>query len=107
MWKLDVYVDAGRKCRWRLIAGNGENVASSGESFSSEQHATDAASNFKSKVASWDYEVYDDAAGEFRWRAKSSNGHKVASSGEAFASKQNAQRAADNVRDNAGGATGP
>jgi uncharacterized protein YegP (UPF0339 family) len=53
------------------------------------------------------YEVYKDAGGNYRRRAKSGNGQTVASSGEAFANKANAQRAADNVRDNGGAASGP
>jgi hypothetical protein len=39
MAKLEVYKDAGGSYRWRLIASNGQNIASSGESFSSKQAA--------------------------------------------------------------------
>jgi uncharacterized protein YegP (UPF0339 family) len=53
------------------------------------------------------FEVYADAAGKYRWRLKASNGEIVASSGESFASKANAERAARNVKDNAGKADGP
>mgnify|MGYP002137081339 CR=1 FL=1 len=105
--RFEVYADSGGHARWRLKAGNGQTVASSGESFYNTSSATAAAQNFKAKAKYWYYEVYPDAAGNFRWRAKSSNGQKVASSGEAFASKSNAERAAENVRDNAGSATGP
>ena len=38
-------------------------------------------------------EVYPDASGHWRWRVRASNGQLVATSGEAFASKQNAVRA--------------
>ena len=50
-------------------------------------------------------EVYRDAGGQYRWRLVSDNGQTVASSGESFASKANAIRAAENVRDHAGSAT--
>lgn len=53
----------------------------------------------------WKFEVYADTGGNYRWRLKSSNGQVVASSGESFDSKSNAERAAENVRDNAGGAS--
>ena len=53
------------------------------------------------------YDVYADKAGKYRWRALSSNGQNVGSGGESFSSKSSAQNAAENVRDNAGGATGP
>jgi uncharacterized protein YegP (UPF0339 family) len=48
------------------------------------------------------FEVYADASGSYRWRLVASNGQTVASSGESFASKANARRAAENVKDNAG-----
>jgi uncharacterized protein YegP (UPF0339 family) len=105
--KFEVYDDAGGKPRWRLKASNGQTIASSGESFASTSSATAAAQNFKDKAKLWNYEIYPDAGGSYRWRAKSSNGQNVGSSGESFASKSNAERAAENVRDNAGSATGP
>jgi uncharacterized protein YegP (UPF0339 family) len=91
---------------WHLIAGNGEQVAWAGEAFASKSNAVRAANSFKAGAAEAAYDVYEDAGGHWRWRAKR-GGNTVASSGEAFASKSNAQRAADNVRDNAGGATAP
>jgi uncharacterized protein YegP (UPF0339 family) len=97
----------GGSYRWRLKADNGRNVASSGESFDSKSNATGAAQGFKMNAASATYEVYADTSGNYRWRAKAANGAKIASSGEAFASKQNAVDAAQNVKDNAGKADGP
>lgn len=44
------------------------------------------------------FEVYEDAAGTWRWRLKDANGVKIASSGESFASEFNAKRAAENVK---------
>jgi uncharacterized protein YegP (UPF0339 family) len=105
--KFEVYNDSAGKPRWRLKSGNGETIAVSGESFSSHSSAVAAAENFKSKAKSWDYDIYADSAGNYRWRAKAGNGQNVGSSGEAFDSKSNARRAADNVRDNAGSADSP
>lgn len=53
------------------------------------------------------FEIYEDQGGKYRWRLKDSNGEKIASSGESFASESNARRAAENVKRDAGGATGP
>lgn len=39
-----------------------------------------------------------DAAGKYRWRLVASNGEKIATSGESFASRANAKRAAENVK---------
>ena len=105
--KFEVYADKAGKSRWRLLAGNGQNVASGGESFSSKASATASATNFKTKAKTWNYDVYADKAGKYRWRALASNGQNVGSGGESFSSKSSAQNAADNVRDNAGGADGP
>ena len=38
-------------------------------------------------------ELYPDESGHWRWRVRAENGKLVATSGEAFASKQNAARA--------------
>jgi uncharacterized protein YegP (UPF0339 family) len=50
----------------------------------------------------WNYELFRDAAGHWRWHLLS-HGRKVATSGEAFASRYNAERAMIAVRRNAGG----
>jgi uncharacterized protein YegP (UPF0339 family) len=52
----------------------------------------------------WHFEIYEDSGGHYRWRIKSANGQIVASSGEGFASRANAVRAAENVKANAGSA---
>jgi uncharacterized protein YegP (UPF0339 family) len=105
--QFEVYEDKSGGARWRLIASNGQNVASSGEAFASTSNAKRAAESFKQNAAKSTFEVYEDKGGSYRWRAKSSNGQIVASGGEAFSSKQSAERAADNVRTGAAKATGP
>jgi len=50
------------------------------------------------------FHIYADASGEYRWKLVSSNGQTVAISGEGFASKANAIRAAENVKERAGSA---
>lgn len=48
---FEIYEDAGGKFRWRLIASNGQTVASSGESFDSKASATRAAEAVKETAA--------------------------------------------------------
>ena len=91
----------------RPFADNGANVAGSGEAFASKSNAERAADGFKSNAATSAYEVYETSAGSWRWRAKAGNGETIAGSGENFVSKQNAERAAENVTANAGKADGP
>jgi uncharacterized protein len=50
------------------------------------------------------FEVFLDVSGKYRWRLKDGNGTKIATSGESFASRANARRAAENVRSTAPGA---
>lgn len=105
--RFEVYKDEGGYYRWRLIGGNNRKVAASGESFASHSNADAACRNFKAHCSAWAYETYSDTGGHYRWRAKASNGKTVAASGEAFYSQADAKRAAENVRDNGGTASGP
>jgi uncharacterized protein YegP (UPF0339 family) len=102
MWTLEIYEDAGGRSRWRLRATNRQVVATSGEAFATRSNAVRAGTNFTAKARSYDFEVYSDKAGAFRWRAKAANGQIVGSAGEAFSSRAKAQSAADNVKKNAG-----
>jgi uncharacterized protein YegP (UPF0339 family) len=104
---FEVYADTGGNYRWRPKGGNGQKVGTSGEAFASESNATRGAEGFKSNARTYAYETYLDSGGNYRWRAKPGNGQTVASSGDSFDNKSNATRAAENVRDNAGNATGP
>ena len=53
------------------------------------------------------FSVFQDRAGKYRWRLVAGNGEKVATSGEAFASRSNAVLAARDVKRNAASATAP
>lgn len=97
---------SGDSYSWWLYGENGELVAWAGETFPSDPNANRAAEAFKKGAASARYDIYEDRANEWRWRAWRSS-DKVAASGEHFASQWNAERAAENVRDNAGYADGP
>src|SRR4051794_9015807 len=44
------------------------------------------------------FELFKDHAGRWRWRLKDGNNVKVATSGESFASRASAKRAAQNVK---------
>lgn len=54
--KFEIYADVSGKYRWRLKDGNGQKVASSGESFDSRSNAKRAAENVKSTAPSADVE---------------------------------------------------
>ncbi len=52
--KFEIYPDKAGKYRWRLVANNGQTIASSGESFSSHANAKTAAENVREKAGSAD-----------------------------------------------------
>lgn len=52
----------------------------------------------------WQFEVYKDSGGNWRWRLVADNGKITASSGESFYSKQSAIDAAERVKAKAGSA---
>src|SRR4051812_30842892 len=93
----------GGEPSWWLYSSS-DMVAWAGETFDSTSNANRACREFKAGAATARYELYESDG--WRWRAWRGS-DKVASSGEKFYSKSNAERAADNVRRNAGGATGP
>ena len=105
--KFEVYAGSSGEYSWRLLADNGQNVASSGEAFASKSNADRAANGFKAGAAGATYEVYETSSGNWRWRAKAANGEQIAGSGENFVTKQNAERSAENVQANAGKADAP
>lgn len=106
--KFEVYEGSSGDGRWRLIAGNGQNVANGGEGFASVSGAKAAAENFKGRAADYKYEItQSEKSGEWYWKAVASNGQTTAIGGEGFSSEASAERAAYNVRDNAGSATNP
>jgi uncharacterized protein YegP (UPF0339 family) len=104
--KFEVYSDGSDKYRWRLWSGSNK-VAASGESFASKYNAERAADGFKSSAKTDDFEAFGSGTSWYWHATAPSNGKTVATGGESFVSKANAERAAENVRDNAGGATGP
>ncbi len=50
--KFVVYRDSGGNYRWRLVARNGQTIASSGEAFDSQSNARRAAENVRDNAGS-------------------------------------------------------
>jgi len=102
---FELYRDAGDEHRWRLRHDNGEIIAAATRGFSSRSNASDSIESVRTYVAPADYlefdpaafEVFEDAAGEYRWRLVHRNGRILADSGEGYASRSNARRAVETV----------
>jgi uncharacterized protein YegP (UPF0339 family) len=101
---LEVYQDKAGAFRWRLKAGNGQIIAVSPDSFTAERLARDSARHFADNAPELEPDVYQDAAGAYRWRVRTANGMLIASSGDSFATRSNARRAAENASRNVRGA---
>jgi len=110
---FQVYEDAADEWRWRLVAANGEIVADSGEGYVSRRNAREAAERVQAYTPDADvldvddaaFEVYEDAAGEWRWRLRHRNGEIVADSGEGYASRSGVRDAVQRVKRRVTGAT--
>ncbi|WP_435346801.1 YegP family protein [Haloarchaeobius sp. HRN-SO-5] len=109
---FELYEDAAERYRWRLVASNGEIVADSGEGYATRSSAREAVSRIQDDapdavLPSFDdthFEVFEDAAGQYRWRLVASNGRIIADSGEGYASKYGARDAARRVQGHVGDA---
>ena len=110
--RFRLYRDADDEYRWRLRHDNGETIAAGTRGFSSRSAAKNGIESVRSAIGPADYlefdpagiEVYEDAAGEFRWRLVHRNGNILGDSGEGYATRSNARRAADRVQEVAGDA---
>ncbi|WP_244605299.1 HVO_2922 family protein [Halorussus halobius] len=102
---FELYRDDADEYRWRLRHDNGEIIAAAARGFSSKSAARDGLDAVRTYVGPADYlefdptafEVYEDAAGEYRWRLVHRNGRILADSGEGYASRSNARRAVETV----------
>jgi uncharacterized protein YegP (UPF0339 family) len=100
-------VDNGRGAHptWRLYSGT-VMVAWAGTTFDDSARATRAAESFRGGADTARYEAYQVRNNEWRWRARRSTS-TVAYSGQRFATKDDAENAADIVRRNATEAAPP
>ena len=106
---FEIYEDAAGEARWRLRHRNGEIIADSGEGYASMGGARDAVDRIKQYAADADvldvgaaaFEIYEDAADEWRWRLRHRNGNVLADSGEGNGSRSDAVGAVTGVKGHA------
>lgn len=106
---FELYEDEAGKYRWRLRHANGNIIADSGQGYASKSNATDAIERIREygpeadvlDVGNAAFEIYEDAAAEWRWRLRHRNGNIIADSGEGYASRSNAVEAVTSVKGNA------
>jgi len=109
---FELYEDAAEEYRWRLRHRNGNIIADGGEGYASKSNARDAIGRVREyapdadvlEVGNAAFEIYEDAAEEWRWRLRHRNGNIVADSGQGYASRSNAVEGVTSVKRNAPGA---
>jgi uncharacterized protein YegP (UPF0339 family) len=99
---FELYRDSAGEYRWRLLHQNGNIIADGGEGYASRQKARQGIDSVQANVGEGgkaEFEVYEDNAGEYRWRLVHQNGNIIADSGEGYASESGAEDAVDRVRE--------
>ncbi|MFB6141050.1 MAG: DUF1508 domain-containing protein [Halosimplex sp.] len=96
---FEVYRDEADEWRWRLVHRNGNILADGGEGYSRRNDANRAVERIRERVDDLEFEVYEDNAGETRWRLLSGNDNVLADSGEGYSSRDEAEEAVDRVRE--------
>jgi uncharacterized protein YegP (UPF0339 family) len=107
--RFEIYEDKAGEHRWRLVSGNDEIVADGGEGYSGRSECADAVERFQSYAPSADtlavgdstIEIYEDEAGEYRWRLRHRNGTILAVDGEGYSSRSSAVNGVNSVKRNA------
>ena len=98
---FELFRDRAGNYRWRLLYKNGNILADSGQGYASRQKARQGLESVQRNVAedgNAEFEVYEDNAGEYRWRLRHRNGNIIADSGEGYASESGAEDAVVRVR---------
>lgn len=105
----EIYEDRSGEHRWRLRAANNEIVADSAEGYDERDAAEAALQRFREYAPDADvldagqaaFEVYEDEAGEFRWRLRHRNGNVLGDSGEGYADRSGVWSGIESVKRNA------
>ncbi len=109
---FELYEDSAGEYRWRLRHENGNVIADGGEGYSNKSNAHEAIERVQGYAPDADvldvgqaaFELYEDAADEFRWRLRHRNGNVVADSGQGYSSRSATEDAVNGVKRNAPGA---
>ena len=89
---FEVFTDAKDEFRWRLLDGDGKNVANSGQGYSKKADCTKMVENFKDDISKYTFEVYEDNKKEQRFRLKAKNGNVVGASTGSYKNKGDAEK---------------
>ncbi|WP_158853515.1 DUF1508 domain-containing protein [Halorhabdus sp. CUG00001] len=104
---FEAYEDNASEYRWRLRHDNGHILADGGEGYDSRANLARAIDSVREYVGPAQYlrfdptafEIYQDNAGEYRWRLVHRNGNILADGGEGYSRYHDARRAVDRIQE--------
>ncbi|MFB6360506.1 MAG: DUF1508 domain-containing protein [Halobacteriales archaeon] len=94
---IEVYRDEANEWRWRLHHENGNLLAGSGEGYESRAKVRQVIDRLREDIGTIEIEIYEDDAGEYRWRVDDEEELVIADSG-GYESRDGAQEAVKRVR---------
>lgn len=98
--KFELYKDKAGEYRFRLKAGNGENIGSS-EGYKTKSGATNGIESVKKNAALPErFKVFEGNGGKWYFNLKAGN-HETILTSQGYASKQSAETGASSVQKNA------
>ena len=121
---FELYEDNAEKWRWRLVHDNGNIIADGSEGYASAQKAEQGLESVRSNApgahivdtskdedgpseggSSATFELFEDSAGQWRWRLVHDNGNIIGDGGQGYSSKQKAKQGLRSVKENVRGAS--
>jgi uncharacterized protein YegP (UPF0339 family) len=98
---FELYQDKAKEYRWRLKAKNNRIVATSSEGYKNKEdaeHAIKLVQEAGDKSSGLTFDVYQDKAKEYRWRLKAKNSKILATAGDSYKSKADAEHGVELVK---------
>ena len=95
---FEIYADKGDDFRWRLKDGEGVNVANSGQGYKDKRSCMTIVENFKADITKYEFELYEDAKKETRFRLKAKNGNVVGASTGSYKTKAEAEKVSEAIK---------
>ena len=95
---FEIYADKGDDIRWRLKDGEGANVATSGQGYKDKRSCTTVVEHLKADIGKYEFELYEDAKKETRFRLKAMNGNVVGASTGSYKTKADAGKVVEAIK---------
>lgn len=96
---FEIYQDSAKEYRWRLKDADGKVLATAGQGYKAKESATKGVKRMQAEAnGKLTFEIYEDNAKAFRWRAKSSNGQVVASTTTGYKAKSDCEKIVDVIK---------